>query len=71
MKLEFALVFADMQRDLETACSAGATRKADEKKRLKTSTDEQLRHAAPKVVTSSTANLEDIAKPEKITPGAI
>ena len=71
MKLEFAVVFAEMQRDLEAARTSGASRKAEEKLRLKTNADDTQRHAMPKVVTSSTANLEEIPQPEKITAGAI
>jgi hypothetical protein len=71
MKLEFAVVFAEMQRDIEAARTSGASKKAEEKMRLKTNADDLQRHAMPKVVTSSTANLEEIPQPEKITAGAV
>ncbi len=68
MKLEFAVVFAQLQRDLEDSRSSGASRQVADKQRADAQSS-QLLHAVPKRVTSSTANLEDIPAPEKVSAG--
>ena len=68
MKLEFAVVFAQLQRDLEDARASGASRQLADKQRVDAQSS-QLLHASPKRVTSSTANLEEIPPPEKVTAG--
>ncbi len=68
MKVEFALVFAELQRQLQTAQDSGNATKAAAKMMADASSSE-VRHASPKVVTSATANLEEIPSPEKITAG--
>jgi len=65
IKLEFSIIFADLQRQLTSSQSENAPKHA----KLTQSDIETARHAQPKVVTSATCNLEDIPPPEKITAG--
>jgi hypothetical protein len=68
MKVEFALIFAEMQRQLQAAQDTGSAAKAATKL-IADSSNSDNRHAVPKIVTSATANLEEIPSPEKITAG--
>ncbi len=72
MKLEFSIIFASLHRDLEASRLDGASQAAATKLRADAQTNAQTGkqlHASPKRVTSSTANLEEIASPEKVTQG--
>jgi hypothetical protein len=68
MKLEFSIIFASLHRDLEASRLDGASQAAAAKLRVDVQTGKEL-HASPKRVTSSTAALEEIASPEKVTLG--
>ena len=70
MKVEFSLIFAELQRELQTSQGNGKSTKAAAKQLADASAgSSEARHAEPKVVTSATANLEEIPSPEKITAG--